>query len=69
MRSQLKDMKPVDDIVTQQTPGLKIWESNWNGMQCAYHVFAPGTDFTKILAGKGLAHDLCGVEHWAYVLK
>jgi hypothetical protein len=38
-------------------------------MQCAYHVFAPGTDFTDILKGKGLEHDLCGVEHWAYVLK
>ena len=22
-------------------------------MQCAYHVFAPGTDFTEILKGKG----------------
>ena len=43
--------------------------SNWGGMQCAYHVFAPGTDFTDILKGKGLEHDLCGVEHWAYVLK
>ncbi len=41
----------------------------WGGMQCAYHVFAPGTDFTDILKGKGLEHDLCGVEHWAYVLK
>ena len=38
-------------------------------MQCAYHVFAPGTDFTDILKGKGLEHDLCPVEHWAYVLK
>ena len=36
-------------------------------MQCAYHIFAPGTDFTQLL--KGLPHDLCGVEHWAYVLK
>ena len=62
-------MHPVDDIVTQNTPGLKIWDENWGGMQCAYHIFAPGTDFTQILAGKGLAHDLCGVEHWAYVLK
>ena len=26
MRSQLKDMHPVDDFVTQHTPGLKIWE-------------------------------------------
>ena len=38
-------------------------------MQCAYHIFAPGTDFTDILKGKGRPHDLCGVEHWAYVLK
>ena len=22
----LRDMKPVDDFVTQNTPGLKIWE-------------------------------------------
>ena len=69
MHKKLTDMKPVDDIVTQNTPGLQIWEENWNGMQCAYHVFAPGTDFTDILKGKGLPHDLCGVEHWAYVLK
>ena len=69
MRKKLTDMHPVDDIVTQNTPGLKIWEENWGGMQCAYHIFAPGTDFTDILKGKGLAHDLCGVEHWAYVLK
>ena len=69
MRKKLTDMHPVDDIVTQNTPGLKIWEENWGGMQCAYHIFAPGTDFTDILKGKGLPHDLCGVEHWAYVLK
>ena len=69
MHKKLTDMNPVDDIVTQNTPGLKIWEENWGGMQCAYHIFAPGTDFTDILKGKGLAHDLCGVEHWAYVLK
>ena len=69
MRKKLTDMHPVDDFVTQNTPGLKIWEENWGGMQCAYHIFAPGTDFTDILKGKGLAHDLCGVEHWAYVLK
>jgi hypothetical protein len=55
--------------VTRNTPGLKIWDENWGGMQCAYHIFAPGTDFTDILKGKGLEHDLCGVEHWAYVLK
>lgn len=69
MHKKLTDMRPVDDIVTQNTPGLKIWEENWGGMQCAYHVFAPGTDFTDILKGKGLEHDLCPVEHWAYVLK
>ena len=69
MHKKLMDMNPVDDFVTQNTPGLKIWEENWGGMQCAYHVFAPGTDFTDILKGKGLEHDLCGVEHWAYVLK
>jgi hypothetical protein len=69
MRKKLTDMRPVDDFVTQNTPGLKIWDERWGGMQCAYHVFAPGTDFTDILKGKGLEHDLCGVEHWAYVLK
>ena len=69
MRKKLTDMHPVDDFVTQNTPGLKIWDENWGGMQCAYHIFAPGTDFTDILKGKGLPHDLCGVEHWAYVLK
>ena len=50
MRSHWKDMDPVDDFVTQQTPGLKIWQKVWGGMQCAYHIFAPGTDFTKLLA-------------------
>ena len=69
MRSQLTDMEPVDDYVTQNTPGLKIWQEVWGGMQCAYHVFEPGTDFTEMLMGKGLPDDLCGVEHWAYVLK
>ena len=69
MRKKLMDMNPVDDFVTRNTPGLKIWDERWGGMQCAYHVFAPGTDFTDILKGKGLEHDLCGVEHWAYVLK
>jgi hypothetical protein len=69
MKKQLMDMNPVDDFVTQNTPGLKIWEENCGGMQIAYHIFAPGTDFTDILKGKGLEHDLCGVEHWAYCLK
>ena len=69
MHKKLMDMNPVDDFVTRNTPGLKIWDERWGGMQCAYHVFAPGTDFTDILKGKGLEHDLCGVEHWAYVLK
>jgi hypothetical protein len=69
MHKKLTDMNPVDDFVTRNTPGLKIWEENWGGMQCAYHIFAPGTDFTEILKDKGLEHDLCGVEHWAYVLK
>ena len=35
MHKKLTDMRPVDDIVTQNTPGLKIWEENWGGMQCA----------------------------------
>ena len=35
-------------------------------MQCAYHIFAPGTDFTQP-AGKALPDDLCGVPHHAYV--
>jgi len=69
MRSKLKEMNVVDDFVTRNTPGLQIWDVMWGGMQCACHVFAPGTDFTDILKGKGLEHDLCGVEHWAYVLK
>ena len=67
MHKKLTDMRPVDDFVTQKTPGLKIYDEMWGGMQVAYHVFAPGTDFTNLL--KGLPHDLCGVEHWAYVLK
>ena len=66
MRSQLKDMQPVDDYVTQQTPGLEIWQEVWGGMQCAYHIFAPGTDFTALLAP--LPEHLCGVPHHAYVI-
>ena len=67
MRSQLKEMEPVDDYVTQNTPGLKIWQEVWGDMQCAYHIFAPGTDFTELL--KPLPNHLCEVPHWAYVLK
>ena len=67
MRKKLKEMRVVNDFVTQNTPGLQIWDENWGGMQCAYHIFAPGTDFTQLL--KGLPHDLCGVPHWAYILK
>ena len=37
-RSQLKDMEPVDDFVTQNTPGLKLWQEVWGDMQCAYHL-------------------------------
>ena len=66
MRSQLAAMDPVDDFVTQNTPGLKIWQKVWGDMQCAYHIFAPGTDFTQLL--KGLPDDLCGVPHHAYVI-
>ena len=66
MRSHWKDMDPVDDFVTQQTPGLKIWQKVWGGMQCAYHFFAPGTDFTKLLAP--MPDGLCGVPHHAYVI-
>ena len=60
MHKKLTDMRRVDDFVTRNTPGLKIWDEQWGDMQCAYHIFAPGTDFTDILKGKGLAHDLCG---------
>ncbi len=67
MRSQLADMDPVDDFVTQMTPGLKITQKVWGDMQCAYHVFAPGTDFTALL--EPMPRHLCEVPHWAYVLK
>ena len=66
MRSQLRDMDPVDDFVTQQTPGLEIFQKVWGDMQCAYHKFAPGTDFTALLAP--MPRHLCEVPHWAYVL-
>ena len=26
MRKKLTDMQPVDDFVTRNTPGLKIWD-------------------------------------------
>ena len=67
MRKQLKDLVAVDDYVTQNTPGLKIWEENWNGMMCARHIIPGGTDFTEIL--RGLPDDLCGVTHWGYCFK
>jgi mannose-6-phosphate isomerase-like protein (cupin superfamily) len=66
MRSQWAEMDPVDDVVTQQTPGLRIYQKIWGDMQCAYHIFAPGTDFTQLL--KGLPDDLCGVPHHAYII-
>ena len=66
MRSHWKDMDPVDDFVTQQTPGLKIWQKVWGGMQCAYHIFPPGTDFTALLAP--MPEHLCTVPHHAYVI-
>ena len=62
MHKKLMDMKPVDDFVTQHTPGLKIWEENWGGMQCAYHVFAPGTDFTDILKGRDWSTTCAGLN-------
>jgi hypothetical protein len=64
MKKKLTDMNPVDDFVTRNTPGLKIWDERWGGMQCAYHVFAPGTDFTDILKGKGLEHDHPVQHRW-----
>ena len=67
MRKQLKDLVAVNDYVTQNTPGLKIWEENWNDMMCARHTIAGGTDFTNML--KGLPDDLCGVTHWGYCFK
>ncbi len=66
MRSQLRDMEPVDDYVTQNTPGLEIFQAVWGDMQCAYHKFAPGTDFTGLLAP--LPGGLCGVPHHAYII-
>ena len=59
-------MDPVDDFITQQTPGLKIYQKVWGGMQCAYHCFAPGTDFTALLAP--MPDHLCTVPHHAYVI-
>jgi hypothetical protein len=67
MRKQLKDLVPVNDYVTKNTPGLKIWEENWQGMMCARHIIPAGTDFTNIL--KGLPDDLCQVSHWGYCFK
>ena len=29
MRKKLMDMNPVDDFVTRNTPGLKIWDEQW----------------------------------------
>ena len=66
MRSELLAMEPVDDYVTQNTPGLKIWQEVWGDTQCAYHHFEPGTDFTRLLAP--LPDGLCGVPHHAYVI-
>lgn len=67
MKKQLKDLKPVNDYVTQNTPGLKIWEEEWLGMMCARHIIPTGTDFTEIL--KGLPGGLCPTTHWGYCFK
>ena len=77
MRSHWKDMDlPVDDFITQQTPGLKtIYQKVWGGMQCAYHCFAPGTDFThrrqscwRQCRTVSVTTGLVTAEHHAYVI-
>ena len=50
----------------RQTPGLEIFQEVWGDTQCAYHSFAPGTDFTALLAP--LPEGLCGVPHHAYII-
>ena len=42
MRKKLTDMHPVDDFVTQNTPGLKIWDEN--GAACS----APTTSLPRV---------------------
>ena len=69
MHKKLMDMRPVDDIVTRQPRASRSGTRCGAVCSARYHIFAPGTDFTDILKGKGFEHDLCGVEHWAYVLK
>lgn len=67
MKKQLKDLKPVNDYVTQNHPGLKIWEEEWLGMMCARHIIPTGTDFTAFL--KKLPGGLCPTTHWGYCFK
>ena len=66
MRSHWKDMDPVDDFVTQQTPGLKIWTRS--GAACS----APTTSLPRVLTSRSCWREcrdgLCGVPHQAYVI-
>jgi hypothetical protein len=66
MRSHWKDMDPVDDFVTQQTPGLKILQKVWGGMQCAYHALPRVLTSRALLAP--MPDGLCTVPHHAYVI-
>ena len=66
MRSQWKEMDPVDDFVTQQTPGLKIYQKVWGGMQCAYHSLP--RVLTSRRCWRHCRDGLCGVPHHAYVI-
>ena len=66
MRSHWKDMDPVDDFITQNTPGLKI--TRRSGAACN----APTTALPRALTSRALLapmpHGLCGVPHHAYVI-
>ena len=67
MKSNWKDMEPVDDFITQQTPGLKITQKVWVTCSVRDHSFAPGTDFT-VRRWCQCRTACAGVPHHAYVI-
>ena len=46
MHKKLTDMRPVNDFVTQNTPGLKIWTRT--GAACS----APTTSLPRVLTSQ-----------------
>ena len=66
MRSQLTDMEPVDDFVTQNPRASRSGRKSGATCSAPTTTLSPGTDFTRLLAP--MPDGLCGVPHHAYVI-